>query len=240
MAALGSEAHVGGLFGFLNMRPDPDGRIRRAQTGYKVKDGQTLLSLPFKAYRLLTGSGLTGKQLDQPLWIDYSADWTKFHKISWKDLRDVLGERPDAFNQRMVLVGGDYEASQDFHRIPQRQGSQGELSGLLIQALTLNTWLQDRPIHELNRFLALLPAVVIFLVFSFLLLARPRIFLPTIIFLSLLLGYALLSVLLFIRSRQLVSFGIPLLLSLLGIIAIFFIRRRLTFLEKPVAEGRQK
>ena len=239
MAALGSEVRAGALFGFLNMRPDPDGRIRRAQPGYQVRDEQTLLSLPSKAFRLATGSELTGKLIEQPLWIDFSADWTKFQKISWKDLRDTLGERPDAFNQKMVLVGGDYEASQDFHRIPQRRGAQGELSGLLIQALTLNTWLQGRPIQEVNRILALLPAVLIFLVFSTILLVRLKVIWPTIVLLVLLTGYGFWSFLLFLRSRQLVFFGTPLLLCFLATIAIFFIRRRLTFLEKPAAQGRQ-
>jgi serine/threonine protein kinase len=239
MAALGSEANAARIFGFLNMRPDPDGRIRRALPGFKAQDGQTVLSLPSKAYRLLTGRDLTGEQLERSLWIDYSADWTKMQKISWKDLREVLSERPDAFSQRMVLIGGEYEASQDFHRIPQRRGSPGELSGLLIQALILNTWLQDRPIHETNRLLALLPAAVLALIFSVILLTRPKVFWPSIILLSLLMGYAFLSVLLFIRSRQLIFFGTPLLLSLLAIIAVFFMRRRLAFMQKPAAERRQ-
>ncbi len=240
MAAIGSEAQAERLFGFLNMQPDPDGRIRRALAGFKSRDERTFLSLPAKAYRMLTQKDLTGKQMEKPAWIDYSADWTKFQKISWKDLPGVLAERPEAFEQKIVLVGGEYEAAQDFHRIPQRRGAPSEVSGLLIQALTLNTWLQDRPFHEVNRFVAFLPAALIFLLFSILFLTRAKTSSPVIILFSLLGGYVFLSVLLFRRSRQLVFFGTPLLVLLVAIIAVFFIRRRLAFMEEPAAEGRPK
>jgi CHASE2 domain-containing sensor protein len=221
------------------MQPDPDGRIRRALPCFQAQDGQTIFSLPAKAYRLLARRNLTGNEMELPAWIDYSADWTRFHKISWKDLKEVISERPEAFSQKLVLVGGEYEASQDFHRIPQRPGSPSELSGLLIQALILNTWLQGRPIREVNAFLAFLPAVVIALIFSVIFFTRTKILPPAFLLFFVLSGYVLLSVLLFVRSRRLVFFGTPLLVSLLVMIAVFSIRRRLVFLEKPAAEGRQ-
>ena len=235
MAAIGSEAQAERLFGFLNMRPDPDGRIRRAWPGFKSENGKTILSLPAKAFRLLTGADMTGKLMEQPSWIDYTADWTRFQKIPWKDLRDVLGQRPEAFNQKMVLVGGEYEASQDFHRIPQRPKSQAELSGLLIQTLTLNTWLQDRPFHEVNRFVGFLPTAIIVLLFTTLILTHARAVPPALVLFFLLCLYVFLSVFLFRWSRQLVFFGTPFLFSLFAVIAVFFIRRRLNFMERPAA-----
>jgi serine/threonine protein kinase len=240
MAALGSAERAGRLFGFLNMRPDPDGRIRRALSSFKWADGQTFLSLPAKAYRLLTGEDLPAMRTARSSWIDYSADWARFRKIPWKDLKDVLTLRPESFSRKIVLVGGEYEASQDFHRIPQRPGSPAELSGLLIQALTLNTWLQGRSFNEVSRFLAFLPAALIFFFFSVAALTRPGALMPGLILSALLIVYAFLAFFLFMNGRYILFLGTPLLLILIGMIAIVFIRRGLTFMEKPAAEGRGK
>jgi serine/threonine protein kinase len=239
MAALGSEENALRLFGFLNMRPDPDGRIRRAVAGFKTRDGRAILSLPAKAYRLLTGRDPVERQPAPRTWIDYSADWTKFRKIPWKDLSGVLAESPTAFSRKVVFVGGEYEASQDSHRVPKRPGSPDELSGLLIQALILNTWLQDKPFREVSGFASLFPALLVFLLFSAAVLIRPKAALPTVILFVLLSGYVLGAFLLFSHSRRLVFFGTPLIMIILGISAVFIIRRGLSFLEKPEAEGRR-
>jgi serine/threonine protein kinase len=240
IAAIGRGEQAERLFGFLNLHPDPDGRVRRAFAGFTSRDGQSWLSLPAKAYQIIVREDPTRKPSERPTWIDYSADWTKFQKVSWKDLPDVLGKRPEIFDRKIVLVGGEYEASQDMHRIPQRPGVQGEISGLLIQALTLNTWLEARPFHEVNSFLVLLAAAVIFLLFSALYLTRAKAAWPVILLFSLMSGYAILSVLLFRWGRRLVFIGTPLLLTLAAVIGVFFIRRRLEFLEKPAAQRRRK
>ncbi len=186
MAALGSKEDAAKLFGFLNMLPDPDGRIRRARPGFKDQEGQVILSMPSRAYRLLTRKDLTSKQMEQPLWIDYSTDWTKFKRISYGELPDVLSQKPDSFRQKMVLVGGEYEGSQDFHRIPKRPGFADEISGLLVQALALNTLLQGRPIHEVQGLLAFLPAALLFVIFAIIFLTRRRVLSSAIVLIDLL------------------------------------------------------
>ena len=239
MAALGSEENVTRLFGFLNMQPDSDGLIRRARAGFRAQDGRSVLSLSAKAYRLLTGTELTGNRLLRPAWIDYSADWTKFRKISWKDVNGFLDRSPEAFSGKVVFVGGEYDASQDFHRVPKRPGFPGELSGLLIQALMLNTWLQNRPFQEVGRFAAFVPALLIFLLFSAALLTQAKALWPALLSFVFLGGYAFAAVLLFRHSRQLIFFGTPLILTVLGLFAVFIMRHRLSFVEKPQAKGRR-
>jgi CHASE2 domain-containing sensor protein len=240
MAALGSEERARALFGFLNVLPDPDGRVRRVQLGLKGQEGQSLLSMPAKAYKILTSRNLTVKQMERPSWIDFSVDWIKFRKISWKDLPAFLNQKPDLFRDTMVFVGGEYEGSQDFHRIPKKPGFQDEISGLLIQVLALNTLLQNRPIHQVNGFLALFPLAILFMIFSILFLTHRKVISLGIILFIILIGYLFISIFLFIQNRQLVPIGAPFLVLILTLIAVFFIRHRLTFMAKPSPEGRKK
>jgi CHASE2 domain-containing sensor protein len=240
MAGLGSEERARTLFGFLNVPPDPDGRVRRVQLWVKGQDGQGFLSMPAKAYQILAGKSLTDELMERPLWIDFSVDWMKFRKVSWKDLPALLNREPGLFRDRMVFVGGEYEGSQDFHRIPKKPGFQNEISGLLIQALALNTLVQNRFFHPVNDFLALFPLAALFMIFSIRFLSQPKVISLVILLLIFLVGYALISIFLFIHNRQWMHLGTPFLALAPILIAIFFIRRRLTFLAKPSSEGRGK
>jgi CHASE2 domain-containing sensor protein len=84
--------------------------------------------------------------------IDHSADWQKMERISWKDLPRYLESEPAIFRDRLVLVGGDYVASgDDYHRVPAHIGSPQAVSGVMLEALIVNTILADFPIRETGR-----------------------------------------------------------------------------------------
>jgi CHASE2 domain-containing sensor protein len=235
MAALGSEERAAALFGFLNVPPDPDGRIRRVDLGFNDRKGLMPLSMPVKAYRALTLKSPTPEQVKGPFRLDFSTDWTKFRKISWKDLPAFVDQQPDVLLKKMVFVGGEYEGSQDVHRIPKRPGFPDEISGLLIQALALDTLVQNTHVHQVPALPALLPLAFLFLGFSAILLTRPKVILPAAVFSALFLGYIFWAILSFIQNRQLVPIGTPLVVTLITLAAGVLIRRRLTFLTKPPA-----
>jgi CHASE2 domain-containing sensor protein len=194
--------------------------------------------MPVKAYRLLTSKSPAAEQLDRPLRLDFSTDWTAFRRISWKDLSISVDQRPDVFLNKMVFIGGEYEGSQDLHRIPKRPGFPDEISGLLVQALALDTLIQNTNIRQVPAFLALLPPALLFLAFSALLFIRPKAVPTAAAFSLLLLGYISWAIFSFIRDRQLVPIGTPLAVLLLSLASSVFIRRKLTFLTKPRARGR--
>jgi len=92
MAALGSTERAEALFGFLNIQPDFDGRLRRMQIGLQNQEGRMMYSMPARAFQILTGGDLSDEQTAQRLWIDYSIDWNKFQRISWKDLSSQIDQ----------------------------------------------------------------------------------------------------------------------------------------------------
>ena len=236
MVALGSTERAEALYGFLNMQPDFDGRLRRMHIGLKNQEGRKMYSMPARAFQILTGGDLSDEQTKQRLWVDYSIDWNKFQRISWKDLSSLIIQRQDFFYDKIVLVGGEYEGSQDFHRIPKRPGLDDEASGLIIQALTLNTLLQDKQIQDLSAFYVLLPMAAIFMFFSAIFLIRQKIFSFLITLFILLAGYILMTFFVFIWNRLLLPARIPLIPFLLALVPVFLVRRRLNFVAKPSME----
>jgi serine/threonine protein kinase len=236
MVALGSAERAGALFGFLNIQPDFDGRLRRMQIGLQNQEGQKMYSMPARAFQILNGGDLSDEQIEQRLWVDYSIDWNKFQRISWKDLSSLIIQRQDFFYDKIVLVGGEYEGSQDFHRIPKKPGLDDEASGLVIQALTFNTLLQDKQIRDLSAFYVFLPMAAIFMFFSTIFLIRQKIFSFLITLFILLTGYILMAFFVFIWSRLLLPVGILLVPFLLTLVLVFLMRRKLNFVMKPSME----
>ncbi len=236
MAALGSTERAEALFGFLNIQPDLDGRIRRMQIGLQNQEGRRMYSMSARAFQILIGGDLSDEKTEQRLWIDYSIDWNKFQRISWKDLSSFISQRPNFFQDKIVLVGGEYEGSQDYHRIPRRLEREDEASGLVIQALTLNTLLQDKLIHDLNVFYVFLPLTAVFMFFSAIFLIRQKIFPFVIIFFIFFFGCILMFFFVFIWDRLLLSARIPLIPFILAIVPVFLVRRKLSFVAKPSTE----
>lgn len=237
MVALGSTERAEALFGFLNIQPDLDGRIRCVQIGLQNQEGRRMYSMSARAFQILAGGYLPDEQTEQRLWIDYSIDWNKFQRISWKDLSSFISQRPDFFQDKIVLVGEEYEGSQDYHRIPRRLEREDEASGLVIQALTLNTLLQDKLIHDLSVFYVFLPLAAVFMFFSTIFLIRLKIFPFVIMLFILLAGYVLMIFFLFTWNRLLLPARIPYVPFLIAFVPVFLVRRKLSFVAKPSTEA---
>lgn len=241
MAGLGSMERAQELFGFINMKSDIDGRMRRSYIGLQNQEGKWMYSMPSKSFQILTGEDLPEEKARKRLWIDYSFDWNKVQRISWKDIPSYLNQRPEFFHDKMVLVGGEYEGSQDFHRIPYRPGvDDDEISGLTIHALTINTLMEDKTIHGVSGISILVIMAVIFMFFSAVFLIRPKLFPSFILLFLFLIAYVLIAYFLFMWNRTLLQVGMPLITLILALVPVFWIRRKLTFIPKPSTEVKKQ
>jgi serine/threonine protein kinase len=148
-AALGP-ARSAELFGFVNVDEDRDGVIRRARLSYADREGAKRDSFALRAARPLLDHVPASRDR---FWIDHSIDWRRFRWISWKDLATELAMDPSQFRDRVVLVGGDFAASGDEHfRVPARAGLPVAVSGVVLQALALDTILSGLPVREARAF----------------------------------------------------------------------------------------
>jgi serine/threonine protein kinase len=140
-SALGPQRYSD-LFGFANLREDPDGVTRRATLFFIDREGALQKSWAISVARNLDSVNRKADSagMKMPFWIDYSADPKELPKISWKDVPLELERDPWLFQGRLVLVGGDLVGSgDDYHRIPSRGKSSEAVSGLALQSLIVNT-----------------------------------------------------------------------------------------------------
>ena len=118
-------------------------RISAARPPIRLRRVPPRLSWHRALWKVLSGTRL---------WIDYSVDWSKFHRIAWKDASNVLARSPEAFRDRVILVGGEFAGSGDvYSAVPSASALPREMSGLVLQALTLNTLLEGRRIETPNE-----------------------------------------------------------------------------------------
>ncbi len=148
-AALGAQ-RLNSLFAFINLDQDSDGIIRRGRTLYPDRSG---------AGRPTWAASAVAKYQFQPdgvqqFWLDYSARTDQFRRISWKDAANRATRSPESFRGRLILVGGDYLASEDVHRVP--VGS-GRMAGVTLEALTVDTILSGMRFRDAARY-AWMPA----------------------------------------------------------------------------------
>jgi CHASE2 domain-containing sensor protein len=152
--------HFAQLFGFANLAEDADGVTRQAKLFLRDADGKLLDSWAGHASRPLTSATSLVARLpdsEQFFWIDYSADWRRLPKISWKDLAPQLDRDASVFRGRLVLVGGDLIGSgDDYHRIPARSDPSDAVSGLALQSLIVNTIVEAFPVRRAGPALVLL------------------------------------------------------------------------------------
>jgi CHASE2 domain-containing sensor protein len=138
-AALGSE-QAAGLFGFVNLREDPDGVVRRSRCFYQDREARIRPTWASRAVWTL-GEGPQGcpntPADDGWFWIDYSVRKESLPQISWTDLPSRLDAR--RLDGRLLLVGAVFAGARDFHNSPQRPES--KISGLALQALIADTML---------------------------------------------------------------------------------------------------
>ena len=194
--------------------------------------------MPEKSFRLLSGGRESYDLLKRNIWIDYSIDWRRFNRISWKDLPSILAENSDLFRGKMVLVGGEYEGSQDFHRIPRkRKMTDNEVSGMVISALILNTLLKERPILHFSGSTVSIFIVIVLLAFFIVSLIQHRIFPSLLLLLIVMIIYLLSAYFLFMLEAQILPVGIPLIIFVMTMIVATFIRKKLTFLQRPSKEA---
>ena len=144
--ALGPE-RAGSLFGFVNVDEDPDGVVRRGRLGFRDRSGGERPSWAARAAGMLSAvpAGSHGKGFR----IDHRTDGSGFTRVSWQDVPAALAKRPWIFRNRLVLVGGDLMAAgDDVHRIPSRQDRNERVSGLMLQALLVDTLVAGLPVRE--------------------------------------------------------------------------------------------
>ena len=145
-AALGPQRYSE-LFGFANLREDPDGVTRRASLFFVDREGALRKSWAISVARNLdsvSNRKADGAEMKTPFWIDYSVDPKELPKISWKDVPFELERDPSLFKGQLVLVGGDLVGSgDDYHRIPSRGNASEAVSGLALQSLIVNTILTN-------------------------------------------------------------------------------------------------
>ena len=117
---------------------------------YRDQQGKSAPSFAARAAEVFMGRSALEAQ-SASLWIDYSVDWTQFHRISWKDAQNVLARQPGTFRDSLILVGAEFAGSGDVYRnVTHTSARPVEMSGLVLQALTLNVLLEGQPIKALN------------------------------------------------------------------------------------------
>jgi CHASE2 domain-containing sensor protein len=171
-------------------------------------------------------------------WIDHSADWRRLPRVSWTDLAARVESEPGAFRGRLVLVGADFSASGDeLHRVPARGAGPATVSGVVLQALMVNTLLAGAPVREVGLLPMLVGAAVAAAFILAGLLCRPRPLWPFVLASAGVLGYAGLSFVLFERSRLLLPIVAPLVVVSLAVSLGFVLRLRLTAIPPAESEA---
>jgi serine/threonine protein kinase/CHASE2 domain-containing sensor protein len=137
------------LFGFVNLDTDADGIARHARLHYSDTNGQLR---PTWAARVALTSG-TELQTDRDSGtVDYTVDPARFRRMSWRDVERVVTTSPEIFRDRIVLLGGEFAGSGDEHHpTPLRQTPDASVSGLMVQAIIVNTILDGFPVRESAR-----------------------------------------------------------------------------------------
>jgi serine/threonine protein kinase len=150
-AALGPR-RLAGMFGFVNLDEDQDGVVRQGRLWFRDRAGSERPSWAAQAARGLGPGGARQAGVSRRFWIDTRIDWTRYARISWRQIPDALDRNPEMFRGRLVLVGGDFRGSgDDVHRIPHRSATNTFLSGLALQTLMVDTIAAGLPVREAGR-----------------------------------------------------------------------------------------
>lgn len=153
--ALG-ENRVRQLFGFVNVQEDPDGVIRRFNPVFRTAAGELFPSFGEQTKRIILGSASNADRSQEAVWIDYSAGWPAWRKISWKDTSNLLEQDPAVFKGRFVIVGAEFSGSGDeSYAVPHPAGLPGQVSGSVLQLLMVNTLLTGQPVRSVSILLFL-------------------------------------------------------------------------------------
>jgi serine/threonine protein kinase len=169
-AAALSPEQFDSLFAFVNLDQDPDGSVRHAHTRYADRSGAARRTWAASAVEKFAGGSTGDSAVDthadtrgrsetSRFWIDYTADFTRFEQISWKDVPERLTRTPESFRGRLVLVGADFLGSGDEnHASPLADSG---VPGTVLQALIANSMLQRFPVRDAPRMAWLIPLVLL-------------------------------------------------------------------------------
>jgi serine/threonine protein kinase len=138
VAALGPRTSQ--IFGFVNLDEDRDGAIRRGRLWFRDRSGSERPSWAARA------AGW-GQEQPRGFWIDTRIDWSRYSRISWRQVPIALRQSPGIFRDRLVLVGGEFHGSGDDYNRTART----VMSGLTLQALMVDTILAGMPLREPGR-----------------------------------------------------------------------------------------
>jgi serine/threonine protein kinase len=234
-AALGPQRLVN-LFAFVNLDEDSDGVSRRVRLSYVDQNGRKRDAWARRAIRSLDAA--PSEDSSSTVWIDYSVDWRRFPRLSWKDLAATLERQPNLLRDRLVLVGGEFVGfGGDYHRMPFHDSDSQGVSGLVLQALIANSILSGAPFREVAPAHVLLGMglAVLTIMSAVLLSARWRG--PAILGATLVALYVGASILLFTRSRVVLPIGAPLLAAVGAVIVASILRAGLPALPKYSTDG---
>ena len=132
------------IFGFVNLDEERDGAIRRGRLWFRDRDGGRQPSWAARAASELRPELAREGEMPRSFWIDTRIDWSRYSRISWRQVPTVLRQSPGTFRDRLVLVGGELRGfGDDYYRI-----AGAAVSGLTLQALTVDTILAGLPIRE--------------------------------------------------------------------------------------------
>jgi serine/threonine protein kinase len=234
-AALGPQRALD-LFGFVNLDEDADGVNRRARLHYLDRGGnerdtwarRAVRTLESPSHALSSGDARTRVALPNPaarFWIDHSADWRRFTRISWKDLSAALEREPDSFRDKLVFVGAEFVGfGGDYHRVPFGTEATEGVSGLVLQALIADTILSQFHVGEPAPSTYLLGMVVAVLVLVLAFLTSRRVLVPVLLAAGCVSAYLAVAFVLFMRMYVLVPIVGPLLTAAVATVLALMLR----------------
>lgn len=169
---LGRE-RVASLFGYVNLDSDSGGIAHRATTQFSTTDGG---GRPGWAARVARTAGFaTPARAGEGFWIDYAADAARLDRLAWRDVARAITESPQRFQDRIVLVGAEFTASGDDHRMPGPGRARTRVSGMVVQALAVNTIVEGLPLRDVGqRWIPIAATTTAAAAIAFLLLMRHR------------------------------------------------------------------
>jgi CHASE2 domain-containing sensor protein len=221
-AALGPE-RAAALFGFANLDEDPDAVTRTGRLSYRDRLGGERPSWAARAAAAL--GPLPHLPPGEPFRIDHRIVPRLYPRLSWQHLAAALARHPALFRGRLVLLGSDSPASgDDYHQIPAGPGEKAAVSGLILQALEVDTIAAGLPVRAAPaRPAALLAALLAGLAAACILLAHQAGRAAAGLLLAAV-AYAAVSVPVFQRTGLLLPVTAPCLAALLALAAALALR----------------